>query len=205
MDDPGQVGEQQGEHRSGDQLGDAPSTPGLAVDGSLVEALHEVDGGVDQDRAEQTGHEPGVEVAQIGIDPHDDVASGRVQRLPQRAALAVPPPVLGEHLGGHHHPGAGGRRHFLGAIGGVVVDHHDLVDEAQALDEPAADGGDDRADGRLLVAGGEAHRHRGRALHRDQRVDGEVIGVVGTYVRRDHVPMVPGRSSGGKVGVVNSL
>ena len=47
-----------------------------------------------------------------------------------------------------------------GGVGRAVVDHDDLVDERDVLDEVAPDRGHDLADGGLLVAGREAHRDR---------------------------------------------
>ena len=124
----------------------------------------------------------------VGVAPDHDLAARRVQRLPQRLALAVPPAVLDQHLGGGHHPGPGGGGLRARAVGRVVVDDHDLVDEAEPVDQLGADGRHDGPDGRLLVAGGDAHRHRGAPLGGDEHVDREVGGVVGAHVGRGHGP-----------------
>jgi hypothetical protein len=55
-----------------------------------------------------------------------------------------------------HHPGPGGGGHLGGAVGGVIVDHQDLVEERDGFDQPAAGRLDDPADGGGLVPGGDA-------------------------------------------------
>jgi hypothetical protein len=92
--------------------------------------------------------------------PHDDVTGGDEHRLPQRLALAVALAEVGEHGGGIDDRGAGVPGPAGRVVGGVVVDHDDLVDHRVSLDELGPHGLDDRADRGRLVAGGQADTDR---------------------------------------------
>ena len=70
------------------QLGHAAATVRLIVERSAVEALHERDLRLGEQRTEQPGDEVRAEVADVGVEPAEDVARGRVERLPHRVALA---------------------------------------------------------------------------------------------------------------------
>ena len=157
LHDPGQVGEQPGDERAGDELGD-PSPAGGASAGPAVEALHELDLRGREQRAEQAGHEPGPEVGDVAVDPGDEIAGGGGQRLPDGVALPGAGPGTGQDVGAVHHPGAGGGGHLGGAVGGVVVDDQDLVEQRDGLDQPAAGRLDDPADGGGLVPGRDTQR-----------------------------------------------
>ena len=71
--------------------------------GTLVEPLDEADRGVGEQGREQPGDEGGVEVAEVGVEEHEDVAGGHVQRLPQGLALARARPLPGQDVGRRHH------------------------------------------------------------------------------------------------------
>jgi hypothetical protein len=130
-----------------------------------VEALHEADRRVGEQRGDETRHEVGPERAHVGVEPHDHVACADVQRHPQRVALARAPRELGQHVVDGVDPGTLPRRGLGGRVGGAVVHHHDLVDQRDVLDQVAPHIGDDGTDGRLLVAGRQAHRDGGAAAH----------------------------------------
>ena len=83
-----QLREEEGDQRTGDELGDPPALAAHAVERPLVETLAELDVVLQQQRSEQAGDETRPEVAHVGVAPHDDVAVGDEQRLPHGVALA---------------------------------------------------------------------------------------------------------------------
>ena len=87
------------------ELGHAAAALGLVVQRPPVEALHERDVGLGEQRAEQPGDEVLAEVADVGVEPAEEVALGRVERLPHRVALARAGPGLGQHVGDARPPG----------------------------------------------------------------------------------------------------
>ena len=95
LDDRRQVGEQRGDERPGHQLGRAPAADAAGA-GPLVEALHEADVGVGEQRTQQPDDEAGRDVGDVGVAPQDDVALRHVHRAPQRLALAAAACDLGE-------------------------------------------------------------------------------------------------------------
>ena len=95
--------------------------------------------------------------ADVGIEEHERLL-GRGQRsVPARIRLAEPPVRRrrwGDHLGAERASDAGG------AVGRVVVDHHDPVTGATLLDERTEQVGERVR----LVAGGDDHRNGRRVL-----------------------------------------
>ena len=159
LDESGELGEEHREQRTGDQLGDAAAAGGLTVERPPVVPLHERDVGVGDERSEQPGHE--VRRRSCGCRRR---ASRRCRRS-RRAATSTsrcPCPsraaVSGSTSSTPRTPGALPGRGLGGGVGGAVVDDDDLVHEGDRLHEGPPDGGDDVADGGLLVAGRQAHR-----------------------------------------------
>jgi hypothetical protein len=113
-----------------------------------------------QQRCEQDGHEVGAEVADVGVDPAQEVAVADVQRLPHRVALPAPGRELGQELGDGEDARSFGAGGVAGRVRRAVVHDHDLVDELEVLDETSAHCRDHAADGGFFVTGGKAHRHR---------------------------------------------
>ena len=131
-----QLGPQRREQRAHQQLGD-PAAAGGALDGlepqrPPVEALHEVHAVLDEQRAEQGGHERGVEVDEVGVEVAQHVAGGGGERPPQDLALAGPRFQLGHDVGAAHHAGPGRRRDLDRAVGRPGVHDHQLVHERPA-------------------------------------------------------------------------
>ena len=178
LDEAREVGEQGGDERSGHELGHAAAAGGLAVERAAVVALHESDGGIGEQRFDQSGHEVRSEVAHIGVEPAHDVTAARVQRQPQRVALARAAGDVGEDLVDRDDPGALPACGFGSGVGRAVVDHDDLVDQRRVLHQVAADGRDDLSDRRLLVTRRQAHRDGGATglLGGDERSDVELRG-----------------------------
>jgi hypothetical protein len=77
LGDLGQVGEELREQRPGEELGHATTTHAVGL-GAVVVALHEVDVGIGEQRAEEAHHEGRVEVHDVGVDPDDHVAGALV-------------------------------------------------------------------------------------------------------------------------------
>ncbi len=181
LDHGGQGGVEEREGRAGQELSD-PAPAGLAPRlGALVEALHELDVGLGQERAQQTGDERRVEVPQVGVAPHDEVAGAGQHGLPQGLALARFGPELRGDVGRGHDPGPGGGRHLGRGVGGVVVEDEDLVHQRGVADQRLLHRGNDRADGRGLVTGGQAQGDPPAPLRRDQVVGGEAGVVEGAH------------------------
>ena len=94
MHQPAQLGPLQRDQRTGHQLGHPAALerrppPRVVTLGALVEALHQGDAVVGEQRSEQAAHEVGVPVDQVGVHEHDQVAARDEQRLPHRLALAA--------------------------------------------------------------------------------------------------------------------
>lgn len=166
LDETGEFRPVQVEQRAGDQLGDPAAAgrddgavPRRAARGHLqrpvVHGLDQLDVRFGEQRADDAGHEGGVELAQVGIDEADDLAAGDEQRAPEHLALAGGRGQPGQDLVAAHHPGAGRGGRGGGAVAGAGVDHDQFVDQRQALHQLPADGADDVADGGLLVQGGQ--------------------------------------------------
>ena len=152
---PGQLGEEQLEHRTGHQLGDPSAAGGLAVQGAGVEALHQghVVGG--EQRAQQPGDEGGRGVRHIGVEEDHDVAG----RGGEAAAMAWPlPPGAARR---RPPPGPRPRRAWT-AVSSPEPSSSTMTSSTSPSPPWAATNGctrpHDRADGRALVAGGDAHR-----------------------------------------------
>ncbi len=181
---PGELREEQLEHRTRHQLGDPPAARGVAVQRPGVEPLHEghVVGG--EQRSEQAGHEGRCRVGHVRIEEGDDVAGGGGQRRGHGLALAA-----GAAGAGHHRCPS-----VAGVLGGVVeravVEHDHFVDQS-VPPVPGQEGLDDRPDHRAhrgsLVTGGDAHRHRrpGPCLGLEHRSRGEVTVVIGVWHAHD--------------------
>ena len=99
LHEAGELGEQRGDERAGHELGHATATLGQPVQRSAVEALHERDLGLRDQRTEQPGDEVRAEVADVRVEPAEEVARRGVERLPHRVALARARSGLGQHVG----------------------------------------------------------------------------------------------------------
>src|SRR5207245_74086 len=75
---------------AGHELRDPTTAAGLTVQRTSVVALDHPDVGIVEQRRQQTSDEMGAEVADVGIDPAQEVSLGYVERLPQRVALPTP-------------------------------------------------------------------------------------------------------------------
>ena len=153
-----EFGEQQGDERARDEFGDAATAGGLPVQGPAVEALHEPGLGLGEERADEAGDEMLLEVPDVRIDPADDVAAARVDRLPHRVALAAARTGLREDRRLGDDAGALPGRGLGGEVGRAVVDD-DALEVAPRLRKDRRNGfrnvtlglieRDDDADGRV--------------------------------------------------------
>ena len=154
--------EQRGDQRARHQLGDPSAARGLAVQRAPVVALHEADR---WDRAAS---------ARAGGSRSAGRSCGRRHRASRRCRprtrratatarcpCRVPDGEVGRISSAASTRAPSARAIVGGGVGGSVVDDDDLVDEADALDQVAAHGGDDLADRGLLVPRGKADRHDG--------------------------------------------
>jgi hypothetical protein len=107
---------------------------------------------------------------QVRVDEDQDVAGGDELRLPQRLALAeVAAEVRSDSPGGIK-PRAVREGDPRGRVGGVGVDHDELVDQLQTVDQFGANARHDCADRRRLVAGRDDDTDPKRALRLEQRL-----------------------------------
>ena len=171
---PARFGKEQVDDRPGHQLGDPASPGGGVVQGPVVEALDQLGGAVEQEGAEQAGHEVGPEVGHVGVHEGDEVALAGFESDPHGLALAAEPgarsrwirigcpAVRCRHALGRwlvYDDGPGSPSHLRRPVDGAVVDDQHLVEQGGA----AADGGqsrgdraDDRPHGGCLVPGRDA-------------------------------------------------
>ncbi len=84
--DVSQLGPQQREERSREQLGD-PAPAFAAHAGAIVEALDQLHVGISQQGADDADDEGGIELDQVGITPYDEVPRRHCQRSPKNVAL----------------------------------------------------------------------------------------------------------------------
>ena len=82
LGEAGQVGEQAGQKRAGDEFGHSSTLTRLPVEITPVPGLDEIDRGVSQQRCQETGDERGLETEDVGVTPHHQVAGRRGQRGP---------------------------------------------------------------------------------------------------------------------------
>ena len=184
LDDARQLGEEEVDERPCHQLGDAPAAlrlQGVALaDRPLVEALHVLELRLDEQRAEQAVDEARLDVADVGVDPGDDVPVEHVEALPERLALAAEGAELGQDLGVAVDRHAQLLGDLDGAVGAVRVDDHDLVDERHLVHQRAPHALDDRPDRPLLVQRRQpdADREVLPLLERHELADvGELVGM----------------------------
>jgi hypothetical protein len=78
----------------------------------------------------------------------------------------------------------------------MVIDDNDFIDERVRVDQLGANAFDDLPNGRLLIASGDADRHRGGSLRRDEFIEIERAGDVGSA--RAHTSIVGETGSGSK-------
>ena len=97
LHDVGELGEQRREQRAGDELGDAPAAGRRhrATAGGSTPFTSTTSGSVSSGSTSRVT-KCGAEVADVGVEPAHEVAAARVQRLPQRVALARSARELGE-------------------------------------------------------------------------------------------------------------
>src|SRR3989442_10689671 len=164
LDHPRELGEEQIQARTRRDLRPAPAARRLHlladVDGSLIERLHILQARMDQQRTNDAVHELRVDVADVRVDPADDVATQHEQALPQRLAFAGERPELGHELLMHVHRHALALRDLARAVVRAGVDDDDLVDEWIAAHQPLAHRVYDVADGLLFVQRRETDRDR---------------------------------------------
>ncbi len=165
------MGEEQIDHRARHELGDPAAATGRAVERALVVPLDEDGRIVDQQGPEEAGDEVRAEVGDVRVEEDDHVPARRLECGSHRLALAS-----GRGLAGDH-PRPRGRGDARRLVGRAVVGHHDLVDEGDAATcgQGVDDGGHDHADGRCLVASGDADRHDAVPLAPDERGRVEVV------------------------------
>src|SRR5207253_6549904 len=119
------------------QLGHAPSALRLDLRTELqwpaVEALDVMDPWVTQQRSQEAVDELRVDIADVGVDPADQVAREREEAFPERFTLPLKGAIAGKDLAVLYHGDAGTFRDGGGAVGRSRVDDHDLIDQRDPL------------------------------------------------------------------------
>ncbi len=85
------------------------------------------------------------------------------------------------YVGNVDHRRAGAGRDSRSCVGAAIVEHEQLVDEGDAVDERMAHHADQGADGGRFVAAGDAYRDRAALLGLDQQIHGAVVDLEGAY------------------------
>ena len=154
-----QLGEEEVDQRSSDELRDASAAAFLEHtaldDRSLVVGLDVADPLLDQQRAEGAVEEAWMPVEDVCVRPRDQVARCLVEALPECFALTAVGAVLRQHLGVDDHPGALGLGDPARVVVRVRVDHQQLVDQPHLLHQLASGGTNDGPDGRRLIQRGQ--------------------------------------------------
>ena len=130
LGEAGQVGVEEVDQRPGADLGHPPAPVRVGAQRPPVDGLHVADLGVVDDRAHEPGHERGVEVHDVRVQPDDHVAPHDGEALPHRLALSPAGPEPGEHLVVLHHARPGRRGDRGGVVLAAAVHDDDLVEQA---------------------------------------------------------------------------
>ena len=166
------------EQRPGNQFGDAAASVGVLTltrtERASIEALHQLDVLVDQQRSEQFRHEHRIGIDEVGVDKSDEIAGGGGQRTPQDFTFTANRLHLGNRLFTGDHLGTGRASPLGGGVGRARVEHHEFID--QGADE-WTDRGDHIRDGVFLVQRRQDHRHRAAAFCGHQLLDRPVWSV----------------------------
>ena len=141
LDHPRQLRVEQVDQRPRDELGDAAAAALLEHaaldDRALVVALDVLQPRLVEQRPERPVDHPRVPVPDVRVGPHDDVAGGLVDRLPERLALAHERAVARQDVGVLDDAGALGLGDLARPVGRRRVDDEDLVEERDAPDHLA--------------------------------------------------------------------
>ncbi len=176
------------QQRASHQLGDPPAAIGrervAGTERPLEEPLDELDLGLADQRAEQSGQEVVAELLGVGVGEGDDVCVEYSQRPPHRVTLATGAAELGRELALLQHRQARLGRDPCAAVTRIGIDHEHLVEQARLAQARRPLG--DRADRRGDLARRQHERDR-CALGCQQALEGESIGAVGA-------PRAPGRA-----------
>src|SRR3954466_7032289 len=115
------------------ELGDAPAALGSDLvanaEGPAVETLHELNAGIDDERADEPAREVRTEALGVGVHEGDHVAAQDRERAPHRVALTEHPPEGRHEAGLGVHLGAEATRYGAGPVPGRLDDHA-LTDDA---------------------------------------------------------------------------
>ncbi len=182
-----QVGKEQRDQGARHELGDPPALVGAPFDRAVVEPLDEIDAVVQQQGAEQPGDESRLEIADVAVAPHDEVAVAGGERLPQRLTLAGSRSALGQDVVCAQNDSAGLPCPESGVVGRSVVDDENLVDEGYPLDELTHDGPHHVSHRRAFVASRYANRYRLATTGGEESVEIEVVDSKGANSQRGHV------------------
>ncbi len=159
LDDAGELGEEEREERTDEDLGHAPAArrtdPAAEGERPVVERLHVLRLRALDERAHEPVHEARVDVLYVGVYVDDDVAGELVDRLPQVLALAALGIETGEDVAREIRVCAEARRDLERAVVASRIDHRDLVEQRIPLLQLAAEDHDLLADRLLLVERGD--------------------------------------------------
>ncbi len=193
LHDPAQLGIQMRDQWACDEFGDTATTGGVPIERPAVAGLDESDRRFCQERPDEARHEVCSEGAEVRVEPADQLAVAREERLPQDVALAGSRSDFRKDRRHGHDSRAGPSGNGSGVIGRAVVEDDDLVDESDVLDKLSADRFHDRADGLCLVSRWEAHRHRRTLLElRSRKAGRDEVGVTPRRRKEGHWDTVGG-------------
>lgn len=153
----------EGEQGPRDQLGDPATGLGLAAgrvqERSVVDRLDQLDARLEEQWAQQGGHEVRSPLDQIGVQEGQHVTGRDVECLPQCLALALSRAEIRPDVAGPVDDRSGRSSALGGGIDAVRVDHHQFIDQGHLIDPCPAHDLDHRAHRALLVAGGDDDGH----------------------------------------------
>ena len=125
--------------------------------------------GIGEQRAEQSVDEFGMNVADVRVDPTDEVTFEDEHALPERLALALEDTVAGQDFAVLHYLDAGALGDRDGPVGGTRIDDNDFVEQRNPIHQRVLEGSDDLADRGLFIQ------------RRQAEADGDALALLEIY------------------------
>lgn len=165
----GQVGEEGRDERPREQFGNPATFTHDAIEWAFVEALHELGRRFGQQWRYELGDDAWVEVDEVGVAVHHEVADARGKALPQRFALACAGADVGQDISSAYDSRPRGRGFLRCCVDRSVIDHENFVDQTRSCDQLSVGDPHDVAHAADLVFRWNDQRNSRLALDPGQR------------------------------------
>lgn len=155
LEDAGELGVKERKQGADEDFRDAAAAVRLRFraesEWALVKGFHVVQLWVREQRAYQAGDEAGVEIRDISINITNNVSGGDVEGFPEVFAFSGAAREVRGDVGSSENSRSGLQGQLAGGIGGIRIDHQQLIHEWGARHQRATDDFHDAADGGCFV------------------------------------------------------